>query len=86
MNQIKSKVDYAKISFIDKVIDELYLLHKLDWNKHKGVMPYFFKTLLMFFEYSTPEHIFSIFTLIDDIKNIVVNDIENDNYDDDDYK
>ena len=82
----KSKVDYAKISFIDKVIDELYLLHKLDWNKHKGVMPYFFKTLLMFFEYSTPEHIFSIFTLIDDIKNIVVNDIENDNYDDDDDK
>ena len=76
----KSKTDYLKISFIDKVIDELFLLHQLDWNLHKDVMPYFFLTLLMFFEYSTPEHIFPIFTLLDDIKNVVVNDIVNDNY------
>ena len=71
----KSKVDYAKISHIENVIDKLYLLHQLDWNKHERVMPYFFQTLLIFFEYSTPEHIFSIFTLLDDIKNTVINNI-----------
>ena len=71
----KSKVDHAKISNIEDVIDKLYLLHQLDWKKHKRIMPYFFQTLLIFFEYSTPEHIFSIFTLLDDIKNVVIDDI-----------
>ena len=75
----KDKTDYAKITHIDIVIDNLYLLHQLDWSKHKNQMPYIFKTLLMFFKYATPEHIFSIFTLLNDIKNIVVYDIKNGN-------
>ena len=51
----KDKTDYAKITHIDIVIDNLYLLHQLDWSKHKNQMPYIFKTLLMFFKYATPE-------------------------------
>ena len=73
----KSKEDYGKISHIDKVVDRLYLLHKLDWNKHKDIMPNFVRTLLIFFDYSTPEHIYLIFQLLDDIKNIVTTDILN---------
>ena len=75
------KNDYAKISHIENVIDKLYLLHQIDWKKHKRVMPYFLKTLLMFFKYSTPEHIFSIFTLLNDIKNIIIEDIMTGNCD-----
>ena len=75
VHNFKNKNDYAKISHIDNVIDKLYLLHQIDWQKHKRVMPYFLKTLLMFFKYSTPEHIFSIFTLLNDIKNIIIEDI-----------
>ena len=71
--------DYGKISNIDVVIDRLYLLHQLDWNLHKNVMPYFVRTLLIFFEYTTPEYIYLIFQLLDDIKNIVTTDILNGN-------
>ena len=71
----KCKLDYAKISNIEDVIDKLYQMHYLDWSKHKRNMPYFFKTLLMFFEYSTPENILPIFILLNDIENYVLNDI-----------
>ena len=77
----KSKNDFNKISNIKNVIDKLYLLHQLDWNKHKKIMSEFFRTLLIFFEYSTPEHIFSFFILIDDIKNVVINGILSGNTD-----
>ena len=76
-----NKKDYEKISHIDIVVDRLYLLHQLDWNLHKKVMPYLVNTLLIFFEYSSPEYIYLIFQLIDDIKNIIITDIINNKYD-----
>ena len=75
----ETKNDYGKISHIDNVVNELYLLHQLDWNLHKNVMPYFVRTLLIFFEYSSSEYIYLIFQLLEDIKNIVTNDIINNN-------
>ena len=48
-----SKSDYGKISNIDIVVNRLKLLHQLDWNVHKNVMPYLLRTLLIFFQYST---------------------------------
>ena len=70
-----SKSDYGKISNIDIVVKRLKLLHQLDWNLHKNVMPYFLKTLRIFFQFSTPECIYDIFQLLDDIKNNVTDDI-----------
>ena len=32
----KTKNDYGKISHIDNVVNELYLLHQLDWNLHNS--------------------------------------------------
>ena len=74
---LESKEDYGKIRHIDIVIDRLYLLHKLDWNKYKKIMPDIVRTLLIFFEYTSPEYIYLIFQLLDDIKNIVTTDILN---------
>ena len=79
VHNFKTKIDYAKISKIGSVIDNLYLLHQINWNKHKNIMPYYFKTLLMFFKFATPEYIFPIFELLNDIKNVVVEDIMNGN-------
>ena len=72
---LSSKSDYRKISNIDIVINRLKLLHHLDWNLHKSEMLYFVRTLLIFFQYSTPEYIYDIFLLLDDIKNYVIDDI-----------
>ena len=47
----ENKIDYAKISNMNNVIDLLFSLHQIDWNINKDVrnlMPYFFKTLLIF--------------------------------------
>ena len=74
-----SKSDYGKISNIDIVVNRLKLLHQLDWNLHKNVMPYFVRTLLIFFQYSTPDSIYDIFQLLDDIKNNVTEDILSNN-------
>ena len=74
----ENKIDYAKISNMNNVIDLLFSLHQIDWNINKDVrnlMPYFFKTLLKLFDFSSPEHISPIFTLINDIKNVVIDDM-----------
>ena len=71
----KKRSDYGKISNIDLVVKRLYLLHQIDWNEQKDVMPNFVKTLLIFFQYSSPEYINLIFQLLDDIKKIVTTDI-----------
>ena len=67
--------DYGKINNIELVTKRLYLLHQIDWNEQKNVMPYFVNTLLIFFQYSSPEYIKLIFILLDDIKKIVTTDI-----------
>ena len=75
VSDFKSKSDYGKIGHMDKVINNLYLLHQIDWNLHKKAMPFFAQTLLILFEYSSSEYIYLIYQLLEEIKNYVINDI-----------
>ena len=75
VHNIKDKADYDKISHIDVVINRLYLLHEKEQNLHKNSLPYFLQILLTFFKFSSPEYIYLIFTLLEDVNNRVIKDI-----------
>ena len=75
VHNIKTKAEYDKISHIDIVINRLYLLHEKRQNLHKNAFPYFVQILLTFFTFSSPEYIYLIFALLEDINNIIIQDI-----------
>ena len=75
VSDFKSTNDYGKISHIDEVLNNIYLLHQIDWSLHKKAMRFFAEILLIFFEYSSSEYIYLIFQLLEDIKEVVINDI-----------
>ena len=73
----KDKKDLNEIKNLDKIINTLKLLHELEWNNCKEIIPFYVESLKIIIEFAPVNYFPILFQILKDITNVIINAINN---------
>ena len=73
----KDKNELNEIKNIDKVINTLYLLHKLDWTNCKEIIPFYVESLKIIIEFAPGHYFPPLYQILKVLTIVIINKISN---------